>query len=89
MAPHGVGLIGWVSHPGLSGGDVLQGSGRTLARTRVRLADLQDTVVQTHYLRVPQPLCPFRYSCNFREGGQILILLQRHIISIRNTSGTK
>lgn len=63
--------IGMRRYPGISRGDVLQGSDGGLAAAGTVVAVLQDELVEPHHLRVPQPLGPFR----LRQGGQVLVIL--------------
>lgn len=63
------------TYPRLSCSDVLQGSYSSLPTRRVAVAALQDELIQSHHLRVPEPIRPLRLARHFRQYGQTLVTL--------------
>lgn len=62
------------AHPGISGRDVLQSSGRCFAGRGVDVALVQHAVVETDHLGVPQPFHPSGHPGHLAEGGEVLTL---------------
>lgn len=54
------------TYPCLSCSDVLQGSYSSLTTCRVAVAALEDELIQSHHLRVPEPIRPLRLARHFR-----------------------
>lgn len=63
------------TYPGLPCSDILQSSDSRLTTGRVAVAAQEDKLIQSHHLRVPKPLSPFRLARDFRYYGQFLMTL--------------